>query len=210
MGLSFTIAPGTRQHIHSRVWVLWYSRPKFTVSVPRPSFYRLLRLAGLQWRYLSPPPHGKEPMADSHSYLITWDQDNSAGDSKEIHNNNCGRARTCVKPRRIEKEVEMCATILANKTKCMSTNAKKWEKIVKPYNIYRLLHLWSKNWTLETETLWKPMKNLSHHTYLLCELETSLLMRGIQIGVSTASTICGVKPISLHWCSYTWFCWLGS
>jgi hypothetical protein len=26
------------------------------------------------------------------------------------------------------------------------------------------------------------MKNLSHPTYLLCELETSLLMRGIQIG----------------------------
>jgi hypothetical protein len=25
------------------------------------------------------------------------------------------------------------------------------------------------------------MKNLSHYTYLLCELETSLLMRGIQI-----------------------------
>jgi hypothetical protein len=27
---------------------------------------------------------------------------------------------------RIEKEVEICATNLANKTKCMSTNAKKW------------------------------------------------------------------------------------
>jgi hypothetical protein len=26
------------------------------------------------------------------------------------------------------------------------------------------------------------MKNLSHHTDLLCELETSLLIRGIQIG----------------------------
>jgi hypothetical protein len=26
----------------------------------------------------------------------------------------------------IDKEVEICATNLANKTKCMSTNAKKW------------------------------------------------------------------------------------
>jgi hypothetical protein len=29
---------------------------------------------------------------------------------------------------RIEKEVEICATNLANKTKCRSTNAKKWKK----------------------------------------------------------------------------------
>jgi hypothetical protein len=34
---------------------------------------------------------------------------------------------------------------------------------------------------LESKTLWKPMKNLSHYTDL-CELETSLLMSGIQIG----------------------------
>jgi hypothetical protein len=27
---------------------------------------------------------------------------------------------------RTDKEVEICATNLANKTKCMSTNAKKW------------------------------------------------------------------------------------
>jgi hypothetical protein len=31
---------------------------------------------------------------------------------------------------RIEKELEICATNLTNKTKCMITNAKKWgEKI---------------------------------------------------------------------------------
>jgi hypothetical protein len=30
---------------------------------------------------------------------------------------------------RIKKEVEIHATNLANKTKCMSTSAKKWEKI---------------------------------------------------------------------------------
>jgi hypothetical protein len=28
---------------------------------------------------------------------------------------------------RIEKEVDICVTNLANKTKCMSTNAEKWE-----------------------------------------------------------------------------------
>jgi hypothetical protein len=30
---------------------------------------------------------------------------------------------------RIEKEVEICATSLVNKTKWMSTNAKKWKTI---------------------------------------------------------------------------------
>jgi hypothetical protein len=39
---------------------------------------------------------------------------------------------------RIEKEVEIYATNLANKTKCMSANAKKWGKpIVKTRSIYR-------------------------------------------------------------------------
>jgi hypothetical protein len=39
---------------------------------------------------------------------------------------------------RIEKEVEIYATNLANKTKYMSTNAKKWKKnFVKTYSIYR-------------------------------------------------------------------------
>jgi hypothetical protein len=32
---------------------------------------------------------------------------------------------------RIEKEVEICATNLANKTKFMSTNSEKWKKFVK-------------------------------------------------------------------------------
>jgi hypothetical protein len=32
------------------------------------------------------------------------------------------------------------------------------------------------------QTLWKSMKNLSRYTDILCELETSLLMRGIYIG----------------------------
>jgi hypothetical protein len=30
----------------------------------------------------------------------------------------------------IEKEVEICATNITNKTKCMSTNAKRWNSAV--------------------------------------------------------------------------------
>jgi hypothetical protein len=81
MGLLFTIAAGPRQHSYSRVKVLWDSWPHFTVSdsrLPQPRgsgpciyipqgqggplitkltgfpFCRLLRLAGLQWRYWNP------------------------------------------------------------------------------------------------------------------------------------------------------------
>jgi hypothetical protein len=47
---------------------------------------------------------------------------------------------------RIENEVEISATNLASKAKCMITNAKKWrgEGIVKTYSIYRQRHLCSK------------------------------------------------------------------
>jgi hypothetical protein len=82
--LSFTIAVGPRQSSHSRVQVPWDSS-YFTVSdsglpqlgVPGPRihisheqggpvmkpgngfpFRRLLRLAGLWWRYTNPPLHG--------------------------------------------------------------------------------------------------------------------------------------------------------
>jgi hypothetical protein len=37
---------------------------------------------------------------------------------------------------RIEKEVEICATNLANKTTCISINATKWKKFVKTCSIY--------------------------------------------------------------------------
>jgi hypothetical protein len=38
---------------------------------------------------------------------------------------------------RVEREAEICATHLVNKTKCMSTNGKKrMEKIVKKCSIY--------------------------------------------------------------------------
>jgi hypothetical protein len=83
MGLSFTIAAGPRQRRHSQVRVLRDSWPHFTVSVsrlPQPGgsgpriyipqeqggpvippvtgfpFRRILRHAGLRWRYSNPPP----------------------------------------------------------------------------------------------------------------------------------------------------------
>jgi hypothetical protein len=55
---SFTTSAGPRQHSHSRVRVMWGSRPYFTVSHSRLPFRRLRRLAGSWWRYSIPPPHG--------------------------------------------------------------------------------------------------------------------------------------------------------
>jgi hypothetical protein len=40
----------------------------------------------------------------------------------------------------IEKEVEICAKNVTNKTKCMSTHAIKWGKVLKTHIIYA----WSK------------------------------------------------------------------
>jgi hypothetical protein len=57
-GLSFTISSGPRPPSHFRVRVPWDSWPYFTASDSRLSFRRLLRLAGLRWRYSTPPPHG--------------------------------------------------------------------------------------------------------------------------------------------------------
>jgi hypothetical protein len=50
-GLSFTIAAGTRQRSHSRVRVPCDWRSYITVSDSNFPFRRLLRLAGLRWRY---------------------------------------------------------------------------------------------------------------------------------------------------------------
>jgi hypothetical protein len=85
--LSFTVAAGPRQCSHYLVRVPQDSRPYITVSYSRLSqsggpgsriyipqeqggpviapgtgfpFRRLLRLAGLRWRYSNLPPHGKE------------------------------------------------------------------------------------------------------------------------------------------------------
>jgi hypothetical protein len=59
-GLPFRITAGPRQRSHSRVRVPWDSRPYFTVLDLRLPFFRLLRLAGLRWRYSIPPPHGSD------------------------------------------------------------------------------------------------------------------------------------------------------
>jgi hypothetical protein len=67
-GLSSTIAAGPRRRSHSRVGVPWDSRPYFTVSDSRLPFCRLLRLAGLRWRYSTPPPHG----ISQTSLLLIW------------------------------------------------------------------------------------------------------------------------------------------
>jgi hypothetical protein len=58
MTLSFTIAAGRRRRIYSRVQVSWDSRSYITVSDSRLRFYCLIRLAGLPWRYSTPPLHG--------------------------------------------------------------------------------------------------------------------------------------------------------
>jgi hypothetical protein len=55
-GLSFIITAGPRQLSHSRVRVPWDSRQYFSVSEIRYfPFRRLLRLAGLRWKYSTPP-----------------------------------------------------------------------------------------------------------------------------------------------------------
>jgi hypothetical protein len=86
MGLSFTIAAGPRQDSHSWFLAPRDSGPCFTVSdstFPQPGgpgpliyipqeqggpvtpprtgfpFHRLLRHAGLRWRYSNPHPHGR-------------------------------------------------------------------------------------------------------------------------------------------------------
>jgi hypothetical protein len=55
-GLPFTVAAGPRQRSHFRVRVPW---DHILLSQIRDfPFRRLLRLAGLLWRYSTPPPHG--------------------------------------------------------------------------------------------------------------------------------------------------------
>jgi hypothetical protein len=53
-GRAFTITLGPRQRSAFRVRFPWDSWPYFTVS-------DLLRLAGLRWRYSTPPPHDQHP-----------------------------------------------------------------------------------------------------------------------------------------------------
>jgi hypothetical protein len=56
------------------------------------------------------------------------------GDNKEIYNKKCDTAHTRME---LEKEEEICATNLAIKVKCMSTNAMKWGNFGKECSIYQ-------------------------------------------------------------------------
>jgi hypothetical protein len=84
-GSAFTIAASPRQRSHSQVQVPRL-RPHFAVSdsrLPKEqggpvmtpgtgfSFRRLLRLAGLRWRYSTPPPHVMVVMKTSNFIDIT-------------------------------------------------------------------------------------------------------------------------------------------
>jgi hypothetical protein len=94
MGLSSSISDGPRQRSHSQVRVPRHSWPHFIVSdsrLPQPGgppvfispqeqvgpvippgtgfpFRRLLRLAGLRWRYSTLPPHGKDTTVLPNTY----------------------------------------------------------------------------------------------------------------------------------------------
>jgi hypothetical protein len=106
-GLSFTIAAGPRQRSYSRVWDPRESWPHFTDSDsrllqpggPGPRIYipqeqgdpvispgtgfpfrRLLRLAGLRWKYSNPPSHGLDEARISFTLYLT-------GNRLHLHNN---------------------------------------------------------------------------------------------------------------------------
>jgi hypothetical protein len=59
MGLWFTIAAGPRQRVPVGLATI------FSVSDLRLPFRRLLRLAGLRWRYSTLPPHGRTILAST-------------------------------------------------------------------------------------------------------------------------------------------------
>jgi hypothetical protein len=66
-GLWFTTAPGPRQRSYFQVRVPWDSWPYFTVSDSGLPFRHLLRLAGLPWRYSTPPPYGSPMFLSLHT-----------------------------------------------------------------------------------------------------------------------------------------------
>jgi hypothetical protein len=81
------IAAGPRQRSHSRVRVPWYSWSYFTVSDYRLLFCRLLWIAGLRWRYSTPPPHGIECVfiwkAGARGSVVGWGTMLQAGRSRD-------------------------------------------------------------------------------------------------------------------------------
>jgi hypothetical protein len=62
-----------------------------------------------------------------HNCLNTSDQDNSAGDNKEVYNKNSDKPRTCLELGR-KKRRWIFVLQTSNKTECMCTNAMKCEK----------------------------------------------------------------------------------
>jgi hypothetical protein len=71
-GLSFTIAAGPRQHSHFRSESRETYDHILLSQIRDFPFRRLLRLAGLRWRYSTPPPHGINLIqSQSQSYFTT-------------------------------------------------------------------------------------------------------------------------------------------
>jgi hypothetical protein len=58
-------------------------------------FRRILCLAGLRWRYSTPPPHG----SGLRCSINTWDQALSVRDNRNINNKNCDETCTDLKLR---------------------------------------------------------------------------------------------------------------
>jgi hypothetical protein len=73
-GPSFTIAPGPCQCRHFRVRLPWDSWPYLLCQTRDFPFRRILRLAGLQWTYSTPPPHGSPDSLSSQSHVTTDEQ----------------------------------------------------------------------------------------------------------------------------------------
>jgi hypothetical protein len=69
--LSFTIAAGPRQRSHSRVRVPWDSRPYFLFLILDFHFRPFIKLAGLRWRYSTPPPYGILFLFSTELFFIT-------------------------------------------------------------------------------------------------------------------------------------------
>jgi hypothetical protein len=68
-----------------RNWICF--RPQVKVGEKTPTHLGPLERANLShWT----------PLSDLHSYVIIWDQVNSAGNNKKLHNKNCDEAPTCV------------------------------------------------------------------------------------------------------------------
>jgi hypothetical protein len=121
MGLSYTIAAGPRQRSHFQVRVPWNSWLHFTVSnsrltppgvsgpriyIPQEqggpvispgtgfAFRRLLRLAGLRWRYSNQPSHGPHTQRIFHSCLFSRCQVNTV--STELFPSNSCSTVACL------------------------------------------------------------------------------------------------------------------